>query len=447
MQAGIRHFFPPRVLSFYHGWLARLAAVWYRHPTRRLVVIGITGTSGKTTVSLLIHSILERAGHPCAAATSATFAIRDRQWVNDTKMTMLGRFQLQHFLRRALDAGCTHAIVETTSEGLAQNRHLGIDYDLAVLTNLTPEHIESHGSFDAYLKAKERLFRVLRLTKRKPGVAKAIVVNADVEAAPLFLSHVADRHFSFSLQGAKFSAATPVFGTELQLTPADTRFQLRFGNTEQPVRLKLLGRMNAENGLAAAAAALALGIPLAAAADGLAAVESVPGRLEFICSRGITVIVDYAFHPKAMAELYAAVEQLPHGRVIHVLGATGGGRDRSRRSVLGRMAAEHAAEVIVTNEDPYDEDPDAIMDDVLAGVLEVPARRLGQNVWRILDRRTAIATAVAHARSGDLVLVTGKGNEQAIVVEHGRKVPWDDREAVRSVLRNKFGTVASQGEE
>lgn len=444
MQQSVRRFFPRRVLSFYHGLLARLAAVWYRYPSRRLVIIGVTGTSGKTSVGLLIHSILERAGHPCAAATSAVFAIRGQQWTNDTKMTMLGRFQLQRFLRQALDAGCTHAIVETTSEGLAQNRHLGIDYDLAALTNLSPEHIESHGSFAAYLKAKERLFAALSTTLRKRGVDKAIVVNADVDEAAMFIRHQADRRFTFSLQNRTVVHATPVFGANLQLKADGTQFILRYGNRERMMNLKLLGRMNAENALAAATAALALGVPMATVADGLAAVESVPGRLELIRAGGITVIVDYAFHPKAMAELYAVIEQLPHGRIIHVLGATGGGRDRARRPVLGRIAAEHADEVIVTNEDPYDEDPDAIMDDVLAGALEVPDRRLGQNVWRILDRRAAIATAVAHARSGDIVLVTGKGNEQAIVAAHGRKVPWDDRAVVREALAGVIDGVENR---
>lgn len=437
MRAELRRLFPKQFLAMYHGLIAQAAALWYRHPTRHMVVVGITGTSGKTTTCLLLHAILQRAGHPTAMATTAVFAIGEESWVNDTKMSMLGRFRLQRFLRIALAAGCTHAVIETTSEGLAQNRHLGIDYDVAVLTNLTQEHVESHGSFAAYQQAKERLFRILTLTSHKRGTSKSIVVNADDPAAPAFLRHAAERYFTFSLQGKKLERAESVFVENITLSGRGSAFTFRHGAHAQNAQLKLLGRMNIENSAAAGAVAFALGVQSEAIVLGLAHVESVPGRLEFIRHAGVTVIVDYAFHPRAMEELYAVVAELPHRRLIHVLGATGGGRDRSRRPVLGRMAGERASFVVVTNEDPYDEDPYKIMDDVLAGVLEIDGKVLNENVFKIFDRRDAIAKAVNLAKPGDVVLVTGKGNEQAIVVAGGRKIPWDDREVVREILEGK----------
>lgn len=439
MRASIRRFIPKALFGVYHGALASVATWRYRHPSRDMVVVGVTGTSGKTTTSLMLHAILEHAGHPTAAATGAEFVIRDTHRVNDMKMTMLGRFALQQFLRRARNAGCTHAIVETTSEGLMQNRHRGIDYDVAVLTNLTPEHIESHGSFARYRQAKERLFHALTLTARKPGIRKSIVVNADDDAAPVFLRHAADQYVTFSLARKSVPGATAVLAVDIDLGAEGSSFVLEVDGSSARVSLKLLGRMNVENGAAAAAAATALGIPLSTIAEGLASVDCVPGRLEAIRAKGITAIVDYAFHPKAMEELYAVVETLPHRRVIHVLGATGGGRDRARRPLIGRIASERANIVIVTNEDPYDEDPGAIMEDVLTGVMEIGGRKFDENVFRIFDRRAAIGKAVSLAGKGDLVLVTGKGSEQAIVVAGGKKVPWDDREAVRSAFSEHFG--------
>lgn len=439
MRASFRRFIPKSLFGVYHGMLADLATWRYGRPAREMTIIGVTGTSGKTTVSLMLHAILERAGHPTAVATTALFAIRDTQRVNDRKMTMLGRFALQKFLRRARTAGCTHAIVETTSEGLAQNRHRGLDYDVAVLTNLTPEHIESHGSFAAYRQAKERLFHVLTLTARKPRVKKSIIVNADDESAPIFLRHAADDYYTFSLTKRSIGTASPVQALDIELSPSGSSFMLEYAGRGERVHLKLLGRMNVENAMAAATTAIALGVPIGVIAEGLVSVESVPGRMESITAGGVTVVVDYAFHPKAMEELYAVVEQLPHRRVIHVLGATGGGRDRARRPVLGRMASERADIVIVTNEDPYDEDPYAIMDEVKAGVMEIGGRAEDRNVFTIFDRRAAIGKAVSLAGKGDLILVTGKGSEQAIVVANGKRVPWDDRTAVRSALEEKFG--------
>ncbi len=439
MRASIRRFVPKALFGVYHGVLADLATWRYGRPSRGMTVVGVTGTSGKTTASLMLHAILERAGHPTAVATTAVFAIRDRQWVNDRKMTMLGRFALQKFLSRARNARCTHAIVETTSEGLAQNRHRGIDYDVAVLTNLTTEHIESHGSFAAYRQAKERLFHVLTLTFRKPNVPKQIVVNADDESASVFLRHAADRYVTFSLERRSVPGAAAVHALDINLGPDGSSYVLEAEGDSAKVELKLLGRMNVENSAAAAATAYALGVPLDIIAEGLASVDGVPGRLEAIRAGGVTVIVDYAFHPKAMEELYAVVDQLPHKRVIHVLGATGGGRDTARRPLIGRIASERANTVIVTNEDPYDEDPRAIINDVLAGVMEIGGRVMDENVFNVFDRRAAIGKAVSMAGRGDIVLVTGKGSEQAIIVANGKRIPWDDREAVRSALSERFG--------
>lgn len=434
----LRRVTPKPLRRAYHAGLATLAAVAFGHPTRGMIVIGITGTSGKTTTALLLHAMLERAGHSAALATTAEFAIGGRRWPNDLKMTMPGRFRLQRFLRLARSSGCTHAIVETTSEGILQHRHRGLDYDLVLLTNLSPEHLESHGSFAAYQAAKEQLFRRLTLTRRKSGVVKTSIVNADDPAAPAFARYPADRRLSFSLGEKRLPSVESVFARKVVLTSNGSSFQLAVGDRTVDLKLHLLGRANVENAVAAATAATALGVSTEIIAQALAGVTVIPGRFEMFRRGGVTAIVDYAFHPQAMTELYAVVGQLVHRRILHVLGGTGGGRDRARRPVLGRMAGDLADIVIVTNEDPYDENPESIVDDVLGGVMLSAGKRLGQNAYRILDRGQAIAKAAALAEPGDVILITGKGSERAIVVSGGRHIPWDDRQVVQSSLNARF---------
>lgn len=389
---------PPFVLSGYHRALAAAADAYYGHPSRRLVVIGVTGTKGKTTTSYLIAKLLEAAGYKTGLASTAVFKVGDREWLNATKMTMLGRFRLQRLLRDMVRAGVTHVVVETSSEGILQSRHRGIWYDVAVFTNLTPDHLESHGSSDAYRAAKGELFRAVMSHPRKvldgQPVARVSVVNVDDANAAFFM---------------KF--------------PADSVVQYRTAG-------KMLDEKNIE---AALAVVVALGVDEATARAAFGTIPPVPGRMERISvGQPFTVIVDYAHEPASFTALYDVVSRDRAKWVIHVFGATGGGRDRARRPAMGEIAAKHADRVIITTDDPYDDDPQQLANDVFAGVPEDKRK----SALIILDRRAAIERALKDARPGDLVLITGKGSEQTQVLAGGKVIPWDDREVVREIMKN-----------
>lgn len=434
MKAFLRRLVPEPIIGLYHLALAWLAALAYGFPSRTLTVVGVTGTNGKSTTTQFIGRMLEHAGHRVGWTGTASFKVGDREWANDKKMTMLGRFATQRLLRDMVRAGCTHAIVETSSQGLAQHRHVGINYDVAVFTNLTPEHIEAHGSFENYKRAKGKLFSHM-------GANGISVVNMDDAHAPYFLSFPAREKYGYGIDSASAAPAViPVVATNLALSAAGSSFDLvtprLHGSTTQRLFLSPIGKFNVYNGLAAMATCRALGLSWEAIRDAAARVRAVPGRLEGVEEgQPFAVVVDYAYEPAALAAAYDALSLLPHARTIHVLGSAGGGRDVARREILGRMAAERDDVVIVANEDPYDEDPMAIIEDVAKGAETAKmAKRRGVDLFLVLDRQEAIDKAVALARPGDLVLITGKGSEPVMAVANGKKVPWDDRAAARKAL-------------
>ncbi len=430
MNAQFRKFFPESLINAYHYVLAYLAAFVYGFPSEKLMVIGVTGTNGKSTTVEFIGRILESAGNRVGWTGTASFKVADREWVNDQKMTMLGRFQTQKLLRQMVSAGCQYAIVETSSQGISQSRHIGINYDIAVFTNLTPEHIEAHGGFENYKKAKGKLFRKLKegKLKKRGEIQKTSVVNLDDSHAEYFLSFDADKKIGYGIVVERQKARPdPSFiASDVQLSADATRYTLQ----ALPFVLHPLGRFNLYNALAAISACRAVGLSFEQIQTGVSLLKSVPGRLESINEgQPFSVIVDYAYEPAALTALYDTLELIRNGgRLIHVLGSAGGGRDVARREILGRMAGEHADVVVVTNEDPYDEEPEEIMRQVAAGVR-------GTEVFEILDRQEAINKAVELAKPGDMVLITGKGCEPVMAVANGKKIPWDDREAVRRSLK------------
>ncbi|MBN1585486.1 UDP-N-acetylmuramoyl-L-alanyl-D-glutamate--2,6-diaminopimelate ligase [Candidatus Uhrbacteria bacterium] len=435
---------PESWISAYHWALAWLAALAYGFPSERLVVIGVTGTNGKTTVCNLIADILEGAGHRVGLATTANFRVGEREWLNDRKMTMLGRFALQKLIRDMVQDGCGYAVIETSSEGIKQHRQAAINYDLAVFTNLTPEHLESHGGFGNYRAAKGRLFSQLGkgCLKRLGGQLRPKIglVNLSDPEAGYFLSFPGWKRWGWSVGQPAVGDGTRLDeileAADVRLTAGGSEFSVR----GVPFRLRLLGRFNVENGLAAAAVGLALGISLERSSAVLSGISGIPGRMEPIDGgQPFSVIVDYAPEPESFRKLYGAIGLLEtSGRIIHVLGSCGGGRDRDRRPVLGRLAAENADIVVVTDEDPYDDDPKNIIDEVAAGAVRA-GKRDGVDLFRVPDRREAIGKAIGMARPGDLVLITGKGAEQAICRADGKKDPWDDRTVARQAIRELFG--------
>lgn len=438
----------------YHFLLSFTSAFLYRWPSEKLIVIGVTGTTGKTTSAYLIAKTLEAAGYKTGFTSTAMFNDGEREWLNDKKMTMVGRLFTQKMLRRMVKNGCRYAIVETTSEGVRQFRHRFINYDVLVFTGLYPEHIESHGSFENYKEAKGKLFAHLKKCRTKycddkkmvhkavsglrktdfNRVKKTAILNLDDEHASYFADFWAEEKIGYCKKELKCRIKNMV-NKSLEYGDVEARQTgTDFVVNGMKIQLQLLGGFNVANAMNAVGVALSQDIALDAIKHGLESIEGVAGRMERIDEgQPFTVIVDYAFEPNAVEKLYETVEILPHNKIIHVLGSAGGGRDVARRPILGRLAGERADLVIVTNEDPYDDDPEIIMDQVALGA-EHAGKRKNADLFKILDRGEAIAKALEAAEENDIILITGKGSEQAICVANGEKITWDDRGAVRALL-------------
>ncbi|MDP3963831.1 MAG: UDP-N-acetylmuramoyl-L-alanyl-D-glutamate--2,6-diaminopimelate ligase [bacterium] len=466
----IKSLLPKGALSWYHRGLAFLGALYYGFPSRRLIVIGVTGTKGKTSTVHLIAKILEYAQYNVGVISGLEMRVGKDSVPNKMKMTMPGRFFIQQYLRKMVDAGCTYAVVEVTSEGIAQHRHRHIDFDAAVFTNIAPEHLEAHGSFEKYLAEKEKLFASLRTgvkTKivkgRKVHIAKTIIVNGDDAHADDFLSYPADRRYACHVgseedEDAESMPAEHVSAVLRDVTGSKSVFLVR----DVPFTMHLPGLFNIANALLAIAVSIGEGIPLGVIAKALETVKGIPGRMEDVSGvADFRVIVDYAHTPHSLDAVYRTIysnrssPQMPAGRLICVLGAAGGGRDRWKRPVLGAVAGMWCDEVIVTDEDPYDEDPRVIMGAVAEGVQHAQtqySRFFGEGVTLprsegrrapipkiIPDRRGAIHAALRSAEKGDVVAITGKGSEQIMAVQGGKLIPWDDRQIVREELAKVNG--------
>lgn len=444
MITSIRKFVPKPLMQLYHASLAILAALLYWFPSRKIIVIGVTGTNGKTTTANMIARVLEEAGYRVGLMTTANFKIKDREWVNKTKQTMQGRFKLQRFIKKMVKADCDYAVIETSSEGIAQYRHLGINYDVAVLTNLTPEHIESHGSFKKYKEAKGKLFKKLLTasykTKKGNKIDKVSVVNLDSTHAQYFLEFFAEKKYGFGKFVSKnvkeiFKSVDDffLFGEE-KLDNRGSKFMYK----GIEFRLNILGLFNIYNAAAAACVGLSQGVKPEIIKNAIQKIEIISGRMEVINEgQDFSLIVDYAHEPAALKNVYQAIKPLTTGKIISVLGSCGGGRDKMRRPKLGKLAAEYTDIVIVTNEDPYDEEPQEIIDQVAEGAI-LQGKILDENLYKINDRRKAIELAIQKSSAGDVVIITGKGSEQCIVVRGGKKIEWDDRKVSRELLKNKI---------
>jgi len=430
MKALFKKLLPPFLIGWYHKFLAYFAMYWYGNPSNKLIVIGVTGTNGKSTTVNLIAKILETDGNKVGFTTTANFKVADLEWLNDKKMTMLGRFQTQKLLRQMVKAGCQYAIIETSSEGIKQYRHIGMNYDIAVFTNLTPEHLEAHGGFENYKKAKGKLFAHLTAKPRKilngQQVPKVIIANLDDEHASYFLNFTADRKITFSID-----RTSDIKAEDLQINPDGGKFNIN----KTAFALNLIGKVNVYNALAAISVSKSQYISDEAIQKALIDFKNMPGRFEWIATNtNFKIMVDYAPEPESMKKLYETLKLFSFNNVIQVLGSCGGGRDKVRQPVLGGIAAKNAQIVIVTNEDPYDDDPMEIINNVANGA-EGTGKILNQNLFKIEDRREAIKKALSLAGEGDLVLLTGKGCEQFICIAGGHKIPWDDRQVIKELLK------------
>ncbi|MBI4123065.1 MAG: UDP-N-acetylmuramoyl-L-alanyl-D-glutamate--2,6-diaminopimelate ligase [Parcubacteria group bacterium] len=450
-----RRLAPKFLIDWYHFCLALVAALIYGFPSRKLVVIGVTGTNGKSTTVEMISRILEQEGKKTASLSSVRFRVAGKDQRNTLKMTMPGRFFLQRFLCQAVKQGCTHAVLEITSEGILQHRHRFINFHTAVFTNLSPEHIERHGSFEKYREAKGRLFQAAK---------EVHVINLDDEHAEYFLQFSAQTIFGYRIPGlrsrtsiARLDSARQAGEEVLRIVEATLSADerglperqasgVRFSVGDTEFHLNLLGTFNVSNALAAICTALSQGVNMQTCKKALESIEKVPGRMEQVATEPVEVIVDYAFTPDALEKVYKTLRQrlqakTSNGKLICVLGAAGGGRDAWKRPILGKLAGTYCDVVIVTNEDPYDEDPQKIIDEVIAGAEYISQQYPHKSaVLKIPDRREAIAAALQRAEVGDTIVITGKGSEDSIAWAKGKKTPWDDREVVKEEL-DKTGHI------
>jgi UDP-N-acetylmuramoyl-L-alanyl-D-glutamate--2,6-diaminopimelate ligase len=408
---------------FYHYTLAFLGAIWYRFPSKKIIVVGVTGTKGKSTVVELLTTTLKVAGYKVASTSTIGFSLGNETIKNKYKMTMPGRFFMQNFLSKAVKKNCSHAILEMTSEGAKQYRHAFIEMDGLVFLNLSPEHIDSHGSYEKYKQAKLKLAKSLEKSKKSN---RFIIVNSDDKEAERFASIKVERKDHFSLKQTQ------------KLTESEKG--LSFLYKDQHVVSSLRGIFNASNICAVFLTAEHLGVPYSVTKRAVALKEKIKGRVEEVNvfeKQPFKVYVDYAHTPDSLKKLYETFKE----NKVCVLGSAGGGRDVWKRPEMGKIADRHCEHIILTDEDPYDENPEKIVKDIKKGIkIKTPEI--------IMDRRKAINTALNKAlrlsEKGEKVsvLITGKGTDPYIMRSKGKKEPWSDVEITSEELEKILSSVS-----
>ena len=504
MKIFLKKLLPDFILYWYHWKLALLGALVYGFPSRKLKVIGVTGTKGKSTVVVLAGRVLQKritpsqsppyqggeeilnfsqppltkggeiqnppqpsftkGGSKVGWISSLTINDGKNEVMNPHHMTMPVRFFIQKTLRQMVKNGCEYALVEVTSEGVKQFRHKFIDWTGAVFTNLAAEHLEAHGGFAKYRLAKEQLFAAAAKNKNGFGV-----YNLDDKNVGEFLKYSINKKYGYCFSNP---SQPPLNLRGGEISPLKLRggegelFRLQISNVKLDAmgsefeinnvqfKTNLLGEFNVYNCAAAAAIGMACGVGLETASQVLAEIQSIPGRLEIINEgQDFTVVVDLAHTPDSFEKVFrlfgdlknqqptpsSTEEERKKSKIISVFGSAGGGRDKWKRPELGGIASENSDIIIITNEDPYDENPQTIADEIAAGCKTLSQSSPSEGgekagVEIILDRRAAIASALSLAQKDDIVLILGKGTEQTMVMG-GKKHDWDDRIVVREEIK------------
>lgn len=409
----------------YHFARAALARTVYGGPGKNMIVIGVTGTKGKSTTTNLIARGLEEAGKRVFAFSTINYAIAGDWQENNMKMTSPDPFTLNRLLREAEKAGCEYAVIEVSSHALFYGRVSGIDFDVAVMTNISQDHLDLHKTMDHYVDTKLRLFRGLVEFRRKRGIKKVSVVNLDSPYSERFLEPTADIVYTYGN-----AANAQIRATDVEAGKSGTSFTVKMPSNKFEVRTKLRGSFNVANILAATAALISQKVAPETIAATMSKFEVVPGRLEEVPNdRGITVYVDYAHTEDSLKSVLETVRSFPDTkRVITVFGATGD-RDRDKRPKMGRVVDRLSDAIVLTQDDDYTEDPFRIIKEVSAGI----KRKEGEGFWVVFSREDAIRTALLTAEPGDVVLVAGKGAETVMVTNAG-PIPWSDKAVVRRIL-------------
>ena len=422
----LRKFIPESLILLIHKLKAIVASYKYGFPSRKLKIIAVAGTKGKTTTTNMIARLLEGSGHKVAMLSTADFQIGEKKWLNDVKLTTPSAMYVQDFLSKAVEAGCEYAILEASSHGMVQSRYWGINFQTVVVTKLTSDHLDYHKTFENYKSSHYGLIgegtKNLIINYDEPNTHELLVLKGDFKKIVFTLKDIS------RLDGMDLARAENV-----ELKETGSTFDLLLRNKKYDITLPLLGEFNIYNALGAILACQAEGTAMEDIVKNLAVIGDIPGRLEKIDEgQNFEVIVDYAHSPESLQNVYGVLRPNVKGKMIAVLGGTGD-RDKTYRARGGELADQFADIVIVTNEDPYSEQVEDIIDQVMVGVKN---KKLGENLFRISDRKEAMKKAFELANAGDLVVITGKGCEQFMIFGD-KKIPWDDREVARGLLRER----------
>jgi UDP-N-acetylmuramoyl-L-alanyl-D-glutamate--2,6-diaminopimelate ligase len=418
----IKKLVPQKIKNIYHLCQAVLANLIYGFPSRHIKIIGITGTNGKTTTCQMIKAILDEAGFKTALASSLNFKIGREEWLNETKFTTLSSFYVQRFIKNAVAEKCGYLILEVSSHSLDQKRIWGINFETAVITNITREHLDYHKNMEKYRKAKCKLFKK----------ARTAVINLDMENSKDFLDCPAEKKYGYATKNKKpdMENKNINFIKAENIKNGINGSDFKIDNFDFFIHLP--GLFNVENALAAIGAGISQGIDLKIASRALVKISGVPGRFERVPNNlGIKIIIDYAVTPDSLEKLYSLIKEiLKNGKIISVFGSCGE-RDRGKRPLMGSVVEKYADYIILTNEDPYHEDPWRIIDEIAKGINN---KKENVNFWKIMDRREAIKKALRLTGPGDILVVTGKGVETSMAIG-SKKVPWNDRQVIQELLR------------
>ena len=408
--------------------LADLAAEFFDHPTRKLKIAAVTGTDGKTTTVHLVSDVLEASGAKTGFATTVDFKVVDHEWKNETRQTTQEAVEVQEFCAELLVAGGTWGVLEATSHALALRKLRGTEIDIAVFTNLSPEHLDFHGTLQKYLEAKSELFAMLASSTDK-GVPKTAVLNGDDK----HWRYLADRAEGAKIVTYGIEALCDVQGAILASDASGSRMRITASGQSVELTLPLVGRFNVHNALAAAAAGLAGGATLQNARDALLRARAVRGRMERVESgQPFSVIVDYAHTPESLDKVLGLLRPLTKGKLIVVFGSAGE-RDRAKRPALAAVAAKYADLFVITQEDPRLEEPAKILEEIEKGAIDA-GKQKGTDYLVIDDRHDAVGEAIRRATADDTVLLAGKGHEESIIVGEERR-PYDEATAAREALK------------
>jgi UDP-N-acetylmuramoyl-L-alanyl-D-glutamate--2,6-diaminopimelate ligase len=422
---GVRRALPKTAVSkvedFYRLVRVRALSARYGHPARSLRIIAVTGTNGKTTTVNYLNEILKEAGYKTAMFSTAVIEIAGESRINDMNVTVASTRQMQEFFRTAKLARVDFVVMEFPSHAIHQKKLAGVPVEMAIMTNLTQDHLDYHGTMEAYAAVKGQLFA---------GSPKFIVLNRDDEWFEFFDQFTASgQKITY---GEREEAEARIDHVKLYRKGTEARVVIDHQTTLE-LATALPGEFNVYNMTAAVSGAYLLGVPLEAIIEGVANLEAIPGRFERVVEdQAYDVIVDYAHTPDGLEKLLTAAREITKNRVIIVFGSCGD-RDKGKRPIMGEIAANLADRIFLTDEESYNEDPQVIRDMIFEGI--VRAKGEGKTL-ELADRRDAIEKALSVAKKGDIVLITGMGHEMFRIV-NGARIPWNDSEVVREILAKK----------